>query len=129
MSLQDFKDDAGFMQKLKDYNKAKWHSIKLGAKLQLSEIPIIVFIMLTSVVLSMLAIASLFFAIFGALTPTELTTVITELISKPNTILWLLALLCMIPIIVFSMVVWLIAFTCDYYYNKKELEKELKGNE
>ena len=82
--------------------------------------------MLTSVVLSMLAIIVLIFAIVQELTMIELSLFVEGLLRHPNTILWALACLCLIPIVVFSIVVSVISFTCDFYYNKKELEKEVK---
>ena len=56
MSLKDFKNDAVFMEKLKKYKKLNWLRVKQDAKLQLSEIPIVLFIMLTSIIQQMLAL-------------------------------------------------------------------------
>ena len=120
--LKELDADIDFKKKQKEYKKLFWERAKKRLQLDFSEMPIMLFAFFASVVFSIVAYAYLFFEIIYPLTYTELLLVF----SKPAILFVALFCIAIIPICIFGMIVAIIGYTCDFYYDKKELEQEVK---
>ena len=117
--------DIDFKKKQKEYKKLFWERARKQLKLDFSEMPIMLFAFFASVVFSIVAYAYLFFYYIYPLTYAELLLVF----SKPVILFVALFCIALIPILMFGIIVLIIGYTCNFYYDKKELEQELKGFE
>jgi len=120
--LKELDADIDFKKKQKEYKKLSWERAKKQLKLDFSDFPIALFAFFASVIVSMVAYAYLFFEIISPLTYNELLL----MFSEPVILFSVLMATASIPIFIFCIVSVVVGYTCDFYYNKKELEQELK---
>lgn len=126
--INQFKKDKLFISQYNQYKELQRKRVKLQLLLKFGYLPSVFLTLLFSVILSMLIIISAFLYIVQSTTPSQFSLFISELIVHPLTILWLLALLCLVPIVSFVLISSAIQFTIEHFYNRKELEQEVKEN-